>query len=297
MTTRRRGPAKTPVLAAGAEVQSKAYRNHILTIGPVPIPISIVSSVMTPAGLRQQYVKEDGEYFAVGMRPYNKVTGQNIDDPNTIIKGVQTEDGVVELTTDDMKLGSDKACKIVSFIDLTTLSPAEHRLICPTKFYQIRPQPIKVGRESRPNKEATQILSLLLTEMEAAGVHAIVMITMNEDEPVKMGLMDWGAQLRLLSYQDFIREEPPMAPMEHSAKDRQLAGRLIKQMMVGYMPANPDGSREHLERVLKTKKAGGPLIEPTNGGLPVDGLPRTDLMAIFQAAVDLNLQKGQKAKA
>lgn len=294
MTTRRRGPAKdTPVLAAGAPVQPKAYRNHILTIGPVPIPISIVSSVMTPEGLRQQYVKHEGKYNSVGMRPYNKVTGENIDDPDTIVKGVQTEDGVVELTTDDMKLGSDKACKIEQFVNLDLLTPAERRLICPTKFYQIRPQPIKVGRVSRPNKEAEHFLSLIFTEMEALNLHAIVKITMNDDEPVKMGLLDWGAQLRLLSYQDFIREEPPMAPIEHSAKDRQLAQRLLKQMTVGYLPANPDGSREHLERVLQTKQADGELVVPTSDGLPIEGLPKTDIMEIFQLALDR--QKAGKA--
>lgn len=286
-TTTRRGPAaKQPVLAAGASAPPKVYRTMNMTLELIPIEVGIYSSVAEPEGLRKEFIRgEDGSYHEVGRKSYNKTTGEIIEDTSQVIKGVNTPAGVVEVTDQDLALATEKVCQIEGFINLASRTPEELRLICPTKFYQVRPGKMKVGKDYRVNRQAEEVFTLLLSEMEAAQAHAILRITMKDGEAAKLGLMDWAGQLRLLAFENCIRAELPLGERPDKPKLQTMMSRLIKRHMKTSLPANPDLSAVQVEKILQMKAAGGELVAPT-GQPNRNDHPAMDLEAALQAALN-----------
>lgn len=287
MTSKRRGSVKEPVLAAGAAAPPRTYRNTHLTLGVLPIEVVLYSAVSEPKGLRSQFVLEEDGYHPVGIRKYDKVTGENLPEDARILKGVDTENGVVELSDEDLKLGTERVCEIFKFVNLKKLPDETLRLICPTKYYQVRPGRVKVGRDSRPNSHAAKALLGVLDSMRRLGLTAVVRITITDGEPAKMGLLDHAGQLRILAYQDHIREELPLGDLGElgiTDAERQGIDTLIGSMTVDYMPANPDTSIPHLDELLAEKQATGQIVAlPDQVGS--SAVPGVDLLKAIEQSL------------
>jgi non-homologous end joining protein Ku len=289
MTAKRRGSAE-PALAAGAPAPPRTYRTTNLTLGVLPIEVVLYSAVSDSKGVRSQFVLEEDGYHSVGIRKYDKVTGENIDDESRIIKGVATEDGVVELSDEELKLGTERVCEIFKFINLKNLSDEEDRLICPSKYYQVRPGRVKVGRDYRPNTHAAKALLGVFKRMKAlGGLTAIVRITITDGEPAKMGLLDSAGQLRILAYQDHIREELPLGDVDElgiTPEEERVLDTVIKSMIIKYMPANPDETIPHLENLLKEKQATGQIVSAPDQISTSTG-PTVDLLAALEQTLEM----------
>lgn len=275
---------KPKVLKAGKAAPPKVHRNMHMSLELIPIEVGIYSTVSEPQGLRKEFLLTEDGYHEVGRKSYDKVTGKVIEDTSLVVKGVNTENGVVEITDADLALTTEKVCEIQGFVDLAKLSEADQRLIYPTKFYQVRPGRMQVGKESRPNSKAEQILMLLFHSMKEDSVHAILRITMRDGEAPKLGLMDWTGHLRLLAFENCIREDLPLGEVPADKKLQTMMGRMVRKHTKRYLPANPDESAKQLDKVLQMKAAGGVLVPAGNMENRNDH-PAIDLEAMLNQAL------------
>lgn len=275
---------KPKLLKAGASAPSRVHRNMYMSLELIPFEVGIYSTVSEPEGLRKEFLHTEDGYHEVGRKSYDKVTGDVIDDTSQVIKGVATENGVVEITDEEMALATERVCEIVQFVNLAKLTEADQRLICPTKFYQVRPGRIRTGKVSRPNAKAEQFLMLLLTSMKEDSVHALIRVTMRDGEAPKLGLMDWAGHLRILAFENCIREELPLGEVPTDKKLQTMMGRMVKKHTKNFLPANPDQSASQLDKVLQMKAAGGALVPAGNQENRSDH-PALDLEAMLNQAL------------
>lgn len=292
MTTKRRASAKVPALAAGAPAPARTYRKTHLSLGLLPIEVVLYSAVSEGRGSRSMFLPCEDGLHPVGQRKYDKVTGLNIEDESLIVKGVDTENGVVELTDEDLKHGTESVCEIIGFINLKNLTDDNLRLICPTKYYQVRPGRVKQGRESRPNKHAERALLSVFDRMTAMNLHAIVRITITDGEVAKMGLLDSAGHLRILAYQDHIREELPLGNLsdhEVSPQELKTLETVMKTMIMSYLPENPDETISHLATLLAEKQASGQIVALPDQ-MSSSSVPKLDLLE----ALEQTLQQRRK---
>jgi non-homologous end joining protein Ku len=279
MTAKRRGPASTkPALAAGANVPQKPYRTTHMTLGLVAIEVSFYSAVGEPGTLRQTFIKaEDGTYHPVGKRDYDKVTGENIEDPSLIVKGVQTEDGVIEVTDAELAMQTEKTCEILGFIEFDALPLETRRLVCPHKMYQVRPASVKGHR----NRYAEEALLLTLNAMREENLHCVLKVVMNNGDPERIAIMDSGGHMQLLTHQDYVREEMDLGEIQVDEAKQKMMTRLVTSKKLKQLPANPDHSAMHLARILETKETGGTVAAPNQPQLSAT-VPAIDLMALLE---------------
>jgi DNA end-binding protein Ku len=291
---KRRAPARKPMFEAGADAPARTYRNTTLQIELAPIPLAIYSAVEEARSTRQQFVRhvideEKGTYelHPVGMKPYNKVTGKDISSSD-IVKGITTEDGkVVEISDEELQLETETTCEVIGFIDLSKLPYEQHRLICPVKFYQVRAQMLTVGREKRPNRGAENVLLLMFQSMQKQNLHALINITINKGEPARLGLLDHGGQLRILAFQDHVRQERPLGELEASAAHTKMIDQIITKRIgiVTAIPPNKDQSAAHLLKVVQAKlarKLGKNVAEVPQ---QTTDLPVGDLMSLIEKSL------------
>lgn len=278
MTTKQRGSGKIPTLAAGAPAPLKPYRTTHITLGLVAIESSLYTAVGEPATLRQTFIKaEDGTYHPCGKRDYDKITGKNIDDPSLIVKGVQTEDGVIEVSDAELAMQTEKTCEILQFTPVDALPLQTRRLLCTHKSYQVRPASVK-GHRNRPAEKA---LLLMLNSMRSENLYAILNVVVNNGDAPRLAVMDSDGCLNLLVHQDYVREQIDLGEIQVQPAEQAMMDRLVKSRTKSTLPANPDTSALQLKTILETKETGGVVAAPTATQLSTT-TPALDLMDLIE---------------
>ena len=150
-----------------APAPTRATTSVVLTVGVVPIPLSVFTAVESTGVVRHEFFNGNAD-ISVGRSPIRRDTGEVIDQAD-VTRMAQADDGTwVLLDNDEVEAasGAPGGCEVVTFVPV---KDAGQYLI--DGLYQVRPKIDKRGGAA-----ATAAFATLLAGMTARKVHALVKV-------------------------------------------------------------------------------------------------------------------------
>lgn len=248
----------------------RATASATLSFGPLNIPVQLFSSVEDRTN---RFVKRS-EYTRDG-RPVGRAYMVKDTDPPEIvnqaevIRCVEAEEGLVELTDDEIKACLDlpeKQADILTFLPLHVMGSGRYM---PETLMQVRPAKGKQRGSFDP--ASAKAFTLLMKAMRQEQVFALIQLNLR-GQPSFGALLPTGRLYRLL-FDDEVREDLPLPDIDVSMDD---VDRVRQIMEVSAEP--PELTNEHRDLILtyvdNKAKEGGTIDqqEPASNDEDVDDL-------------------------
>lgn len=240
-----------------------------LGFGLVSIPAKIYSGAEEGGYKLSEYTHAEDGLHKVGRNCIDKVTGQEIEN-SAIVKCLETEKGLVELTPDEIEAvlqPTNGVAEIEAFLPLHFLGAGSY---IPTGLAQIR-----------PDKGGEQSFSLLMAGMKREQVFGLVRVTARNK--VRYSALLPTGRLYPLLFDDEVREELPMPTADHDEGELEMAIRLIQSKTEASPLTLADPSKRLItEYALKKAGANGQAVEIE----PAKPKGTNDLMAALKASLE-----------
>lgn len=268
----------------GAPAPKRASASMTLSWGMVAIPVQLFSGTESTDFSRGEYVKEVDPngvvtYLKVGRKPIVKETGDDVD-PSLVVKAVEVEDGVVEISDEEVEaaIGAENGtAQVICFLKQSVLFSGGYVL---GDLKQLRPAKRKSGKQTVYDPAATQSFALLVAAMRKTGSFAVIKVV-TRGKPVFMALLPNGDLYNLL-FDEQVRERLPMPEVQIEREAIEMGVELIGMSMRDEAPTlRDDASRRIIEYAeAKAKGEAAPIASkaPEAAATP-------DLMTQLAAAV------------
>lgn len=285
-----------------ADAPKRSTFAFTVNLGMLPVKVRLFSPTEDNEAIKtHQYfeaeVKDDQgnitvEDHEVGIRPYDKVTGLNVDKAD-IVNKAKVGDELVALTPEEKALvtaGSavDKGdVPVEGFVPLDQIGSRYHV----KSSYQIRPALRQEKKKSVRDPQAEKAFVLFMEAMKAKGVGCLVRLGMRTT--ARYGIITPDGRMHMLYFDSEVREDFEWPEVEVSDAHVDAACGLID----GYGVDTPDlvdESAAALEAYLKDKANGGEIIEAPAVS-ESDDEPDLDFTALLEASI--SVVKSAKAKA
>lgn len=258
---------------------SRATMSLTLTIGMLPLPISVFTGTQESSVTRQMYVRdaESGLLNKVGMTTYDTVTGKRIESTE-VVKCIETPEGdLVEVSDDEMQsllAAESGACTFIGFLPYDVFA-GTYSL---EKPYQVRAQKTKSNPYEKP-------FALVLESLRAR--NAVALFSFVSRGRTRYASLDCEGTMWTLRFDEEVREQrelpvPPLAEQELA-----LGNQLIDTFMLGEAPLfNDEDSQQIMDFATEKAKAEaeGRSVEMPSASDPAP-LPGTDLMSLLARSV------------
>ena len=199
-----------------APAPTRATTSVVLTVGVVPIPLSVFTAVESTGVVRHEFFNGNAD-ISVGRSPIRRDTGEVIDQAD-VTRMAQADDGTwVLLDNDEVEAasGAPGGCEVVTFVPV---KDAGQYLI--DGLYQVRPKIDKRGGAA-----ATAAFATLLAGMTARKVHALVKVKLRGTP--RYGLLTAGGDLLLIATADSVRQALPLPDVKPAKADVAMMTSLI----------------------------------------------------------------------
>lgn len=268
----------------GAPAPKRASASMTLSWGMVAIPVQLFSGTEDSGFSRSEYVKEvdangDATYHKVGRKPIIKETGADVD-PELVVKAVEVEDGVVEVTDEEVEQAigaTNGSAQLICFIKQQVLFSGNYVL---GDLKQLRPAKRKSGKQSVYDPAATEAFALLVAAMRKTASFAIVKIV-TRGKP-QFGALLPNGDLYTLLFDEQVRERLPMPEVEIQREAVQMGVELVTMGLRDDPPTLRDDATKRIIEFAEAKARGeaAPVAkgETSNPQAP-------DLMSQLAAAV------------
>lgn len=269
----RRQTGLSPRKEAESEWQRQQRPQLTVAFGMVTVPVKVFSAIEDSGIKRNRYTK-DGH--PVGMKPYDKETGVDVEFSEIVTKYACEDGTLVELTDDEIAAAAVGASNGMATV--VAMCPVE----CLAQYHaesllQVRPDQ---GKAKKSNPIFDKTFALLMEAMKAESTFALVEFAMR-GKP-RYGALTSDGYLRVLAYEDEVREPRPMPQAQISAAELDMARKLVDTMKQdGYVAVADEASAKVREYAETKAKAG---VVPAAEEITT---PETvDLMAALSASVD-----------
>ena len=272
-----------------ASAPSRAYTTTTISFGLASMQVELLTGSQESRVGRSQFVAvDDGsgcEYHPVGTRPYDKVTGADVD-KGAIVKGVMAGDQVVPISDDEMSaMGTERGeSPVIGFVRRSDLSEDQMRWLVASKLYQVRPAALRVGKEKRPNRTAEKLFSLMMGSLRRQDAWALIGLTMRDGGAKKYGLLDHHGRLSFLHYAQDLRQEVPMPEAEVTAEMEEMMDKMVEQGLLTSVPSLDNEVAEQMAALVERKLAGEEII-PVAAAAPT--AEEQDVAALLRASLGM----------
>lgn len=263
-----------------APAPKRAAASMTLSWGMVAIPVQLFSGTEDSGFSRSEYVKNpDGTYAKVGRQPVVKETGASVD-PATVIKAVEVEGGIVEVSDEEVESvvgATSGTASIVCFIKQSELFSGTYVL---GDLKQLRPSKRKSGKQSVYDPAATQSFALLMAAMRKTASFAVVKVV-TRSKPQFAALLPNG-DFYILRFDEEVRERLPMPEADIEREAVQMGVELVTMGLRDDPPTLHDDATKRIVEYAEQKAKGNaaPVVAPQQAA------PQgVDLMAALTAAV------------
>lgn len=254
-----------------ATAPKRSTKTLHLSFGPIPITCSIYTGSEHVGVRRSEFVFRDDEYHPVGRKPYDKVTGDDVDN-HEIQKMFQTDNGLVEVSDEEIESFIDFAgetAEVEHFLPLSLLANGHY---VTDSVFQLRPQKIHRGKEKVANAPVERAFGLLLAAMRKTGTFALIKLSFR-GAPRYGGLLPNG-RLYTLKFDEEIREDLPLPDFEPTEKELSLVTQIVSaQVSKEPIDINDVYSakiRQYADKKAKTGEAIAPKEETAQETSTVD---------------------------
>ncbi len=201
-----------------------------LTIGPLlEVKVTLFNQLATDSGVSRKQFTKDGH--PVGVRPYDKLTGENVEQSD-IVKKIETEYGPVPVEDHEIEALFDLR---PSSMTITCYQPAE---TLGTLYVPKQPYSVEVASETIKKKKVVPAVQLqafhgLLKAMESLGVVAVCEVV-TRGKPKPAVLLPDGT-LWMVYTEEELREPRPT----QEAEVPEAAIEMIKNLVVPKITNEP----------------------------------------------------------
>lgn len=254
-----------------------------LSWGMVAIPVQLFAGTEDSSVSRSEYVKDvDSEgnitYLKVGRQSIVKDTGEKVDS-SRVVKCIETEKGIVEVSDDEIANlvgAANGTASVVCFIKQSALFNGTYIL---GDLKQLRPAKRTSGKQKVHDPAATKSFALLMAAMRKTASFAVLKVT-TRGNPQFAALLPNG-DLYMLRFEEEVRERLPMPEAEIAQEEIEMGVELVTLGIQDTPPTlHDDASRRVVE--YAEKKASG-SAQPVAAPEPQE--QGQDLMAALSAAV------------
>ena len=262
-----------------APAPTRATTSVVLTVGVVPIPLSLYTAVQSTAVIRHEFFNGNAD-ISVGRAPVRKDTGELVQQTD-VTRMAQADDGTWVVLADDeveSAAGSAGGCEVVTFVPVKDVG---RYLI--DGLYQVRPKSDKVGGAA-----ATAAFATLLAGMRIRKVAALVKVKLRGTP--RYGLLTIEGDLLLIATADSVRESLPMPTVVAAKADVAMFGQLIDAIGIS-APVVVDDWSPRVQGYVNDKAAKNPTatVKPL--------APVVDITDALQASIKAaKAAKGKVAK-
>lgn len=248
-----------------------------LSVGLVNIPVAVYGGTQE-TGVKRSRFSAAGN--PVGMRNYDKETGELVPFEELSLR-YETDEGVlVELSDEEIAAAVDATNGVAEVVAVVDEEQARREYVTES-LLQIRPSN---GSAKKKNPVAQKAFALLMGALEKDHLALVVRYCLR-GKP-RVGVVTSDGFLRVVYFDDEIREAAPMPTVESAGvteDELELAGALLKAYYVEEAPAIEDEASAKIRAYAETKAAAGEVPEaPEKQAVPV-----TDLMAALSASLDM----------
>lgn len=258
-----------------AQAPGRSTGSLVIGFGMVSVPVAVYAGVETDAAkIKRNWRVADGQ--EVGYITVNKGNGEVV--ARSDIYDVYTcEDGTeVPLTDEEIAkaLGEENGnASVVGFYPAEQVSEyvAENIL-------QVRPKKAK-GKKNPFEKP----FAVLMSAMESTGTFALLSFTLR-GKP-SLGTLDFHGNLRVVKWENEVREELPMPEVEVSEAEANMAVALVESLRGEQAPQMPCEAVEKVREYAETKKVAMGTGKPVPAPEVSQAEQVTDLLAALDASV------------
>lgn len=190
-----------------APAPSRPYATVTLSFGLVSLPIALYSAT-TDAGFKRSQFTPDGH--PVGVKPYDKETGADVD-RSSIVKKVDTSQGPVVLTDDEIEQLFDLQPNSLRVLAIQPQAYVGSHYI-PRSLMYVLPAKQVVGRKKVDSPATQTAFALLCKALKERGAMALCELT-SRGKPQPAVLLPNG-RLWTVCYTENVREQPPLPDIE-----------------------------------------------------------------------------------
>ena len=251
-----------------APAPTRATTSVVLTVGVVPIPLSLYTAVESTAVVRHEFLNGNAD-ISVGRAPIRKDTGELVHQ-SEVTRMAQADDGtwvVVDDSEIEQASGAPGGCEVVTFVPV---KDAGHYLT--DGLYQVRPKADKRGGAA-----ATAAFATLLAGMRIRKVAALVKVKLRGTP--RYGLLTIEGDLLLIATADSVREALPMPTIVAGKAEVAMMTSLIDAIGVS-TPTVVDDASPRIRAYVNDKAAANPgaTVKPV--------APVVDITAVLQQSID-----------
>lgn len=255
-----------------------------VTIGLVTINLALYSSIEDSAVKRSQFIAVDDQLHPVGMKTYDKVTGDDVARED-IIKCIESSTGTIVPVSDEelqQFLAENGTSEFVGFVDRQTYE----QIYTPERKYQVRPAKVKVGGKSAKGESPfAKPFAVILDGMRAKNVVGIVKFVSRGTTRYYSLLPD--GSFYSLYFDEEIRSDLPLPVVEVSDAERKMGEKLVEKFTVKNAPVLVDVTNEKVAEFVENKATA--MANGEEVALPVAQEPEVDtsndLMSMFEASL------------
>jgi DNA end-binding protein Ku len=263
---------------------SRSTGSVILSCGLLQVALETYAG--SDDGVRVSRKKMTRDGHEVGMRAYDKITGQNLSDDDIILMAPSSIGQLVELTDEEQAaattVGVDNTSELISFIPEDALG----RTYLIQGVNQVRPMRLLMGKKKVDNPATIKAFALLRTVMAERKVAALFQYKTRG--PVRYGAVTADGRLLTPGYAEELRPGLPLPDVELSGTERAMGEMLLDAIGID-LPVLTDTASADIQRYVDAKAEGQPL--PTVAEVPSAVPEAADLLAVLQASIDATKAK------
>ena len=241
-----------------------------INFGIIPIPVAVYSGTEDRAVHRS--MRHNGN--AVKFVNVDAATGEVISRQETTMVFVMEDGTEVPLSDDEIAkaMGEDNgSCDVIGFYPISELK--QYHV---ADLVQVRPQTLGSGKSvKRPFDRPFAVLMAALATREA---FALVRYTLR-GKP-RLGALTWDGTMRVLYWDDEVRESLPLPKVDLTGAELTMAGQLVDALM-GEQAPRIDNTATEKVREYVAAKAKGVVAEQETTEAPVT----MDLMEALKASL------------
>jgi len=267
-------PKETNIMFRTAPAPARANSSFLLSLGLVNIPLSIYTGMEATKVARNEFVNGDVEH-PVGRQPYDKVTGQAVDN-SVIVRMAQATNGAYVVLTDDEIAQATMPKGVADVVAFVAIKDVKNAYVT-EKVDQVRAR--TTGLKGAQIVASERAFGLFLAGLKARKVVALIKVALRG--PARFAAITPDGDLLMLHPVDAIRKPKEMSEQTYSDKELDLMSQLIESYPQG-TPMITDDTASALQAYIDTKATGNgpaPLAQPN-----LDGAD--DLFASLMASVE-----------
>lgn len=265
-----------------APVPGRSTGSATIAFGMVSVPVSVYAGIESDAAkIKRKWRTGDGA--EVGYLTINKVTGEEI--TRSEIYDVYECDNGAEVPLDDAEIAKALGAENGT-VEVIGFYPAEQASEYVTEnLLQVRPQNGK--GKARPFDKP---FALLMGAMESTDTFALLNFTLR-GKP-SLGVLDSNGFLRVVRWENEVREARPMPETEVSEAEHGLAVALIETMRGAQAPQIACEAVEKVREYAETKA----VSMGTGAPMPVAAADNNEKISDLLGALDASLKAAKKSK-